>query len=261
MMMGKQQSKQQRKQQGKQQEKQQTVLVTGSSRGLGLAIARRFTGTHGVAINNARHPEELRRAALWLQTFAPNVMAVRADVSDPDLAQGLFEAVEAHLGPVDILINNAGVAHYGLFQDMRPEEYQRVMAVNFFAALHCTRLALPHMLRQGRGVIVNISSVWGGRGASCEAVYSASKAALEGFTRALAKELGPAGLRVNAIACGVMDTEMNARWDPAEQAALREQIPLGRFGRPEEAGDLAFFLASDEAEYMNGQVIALDGGM
>ena len=238
-----------------------TVVITGSSRGIGRAIARRFSGEPFHLILNCRESaepmnafaEELRRAAV-------SVAAVRADISIFSEAEKLFAEADI-FGGADILINNAGISHVGLFQDMTPDEWRRVLDVNLGSVLNCSRLAVPGMIRKKRGVIINISSVWGISGASCEAVYSASKAAVNGFTQALAKELGPSGIRVNAIACGVIDTEMNERFSADEKSALAENIPLGRFGSVNEIANLCYFLASDEASYITGQIISADGGM
>lgn len=235
-----------------------TVLVTGSSRGIGHAVAAAFLNAGCRVILNAGHDRAALESAA--SAFGARCHPVFADVSDYNACQGLFQEAEERFGQIDILINNAGVSYVGLFQDMTPADWDRILNCNLKSVLHCCHLALPGMLRQKQGVIINLSSIWGQAGASCEAVYSASKGGVESFTKALAKEVGPSGIRVNAIACGVMDTQMNAWLSPEDAAALREEISLGRFGKPEEAANLALFLAGDQAAYLNGQVITLDGG-
>lgn len=242
--------------------KKKTVLVTGSSRGIGRAIALAF-GRAGcnVVLNASKSAEQLAETKSLLEGEHIPVLAVLADVSDYESCQRLFAEIENTFGMVDILINNAGISHIGLFTDMTPADWQRVLSVNLGSALNCTHLAVPAMVRKKEGVILNISSMWGEVGASCEAVYSASKGAVNAFTKAMAKELAPSHIRVNAISCGVIDTEMNACLDAEERQSLLEEIPLLRFGQPEEVADLAVFLASQRAAFLTGKIITLDGGM
>ena len=179
------------------------------------------------------------------------------DVSDYDECKKAFEKI----GDIDILINNAGVSYLGLFTDMAPDEWKRVIDVNLISVMNCTHLALPSMIRKKSGVIINISSMWGERGASCEAVYSAAKGGINAFTKAIAKEAGPSGIRVNAVACGVIETKMNEWISREERQVLMDEISLERFGLPEEIAETVLFLASDSASYINGQIITADGGM
>ncbi len=238
------------------------VLITGSSRGIGRAIAERFsTEPYNIILNCKDSTEQMRTLVTQLRLSNPNIIGVQADVARYEEAEKLFDAARENFGPIDILINNAGVSHIGLFQDMSHEEWEHLLAVNTGSVLNCSRLAVPDMIRKKEGVIVNISSVWGITGASCEAAYSASKSAVNGFTKALAKELGPCGIRVNAIACGVIDTEMNDRFSPEEKSALAEQIPLGRFGSAAQIANLCHFLSSDASGFITGQIITADGGM
>jgi 3-oxoacyl-[acyl-carrier protein] reductase len=160
-----------------------------------------------------------------------------------------------------VLVNNAGSDYFGLLTDMTAQDIDRVLRDNLQAAICATQRVVPAMVKKKQGVIVNITSVWGVAGASCEAVYAAAKAGIIAFTKSMAKELGPSGIRVNAIACGAFDTRMNDRLTRDEKAAFAQEIPLRRFGKPEEAGALAVFLASPQAGYLTGQVIALDGGL
>ncbi len=232
------------------------VFITGSSRGIGYGIAKVFAGSgHAVVLNARRDAEQLKAAAVSL-----DAEYFLADMSDYKQAEEVFGEMRRS-GPPDVLINCAGTECFGLFTDTRPSEWDGVLRNNLYSVLNACHLAVPDMVRRKRGVIINITSVWGVVGASCEAVYSASKGAVNAFTKALAKELGPSGVRVNAIACGAFDTRMNDRLTADERAAFTDGIPLGRFGAPEETGRLALYLASGGAEYLTGQVIALDGGL
>ena len=238
------------------------VVITGSSRGIGFGIARAFAAQGDRIVLNGRVDEnQLSRAVEELRAeFGVDVMGICADLSNYDSADIFFQQVEEHFGACDVLVNNAGAAHLGLFTDMTPGEISHITQANLHTVFNCCHLAVPAMVRAKAGCIINVSSIWGVTGASCEAVYSAAKAGVIGFTKSLAKELGPSGVRVNAIACGAFETRMNGWMDEDEKKAFTEEIPLGRFGKPCEAGDLAVFLASDGAGYLTGQVIGLDGG-
>ena len=196
---------------------------------------------------------------LELASAFPSCLPLPADLTDPSRVEALFAAIRTHTDHLDILINNAGAAHIGLLQDMTPEEWDRILSLNLRSAFLCCRQALPAMIHRGAGVILNISSIWGQVGASCEVAYSASKGGLDAFTRALAKETAPSHIRVNAISCGVIDTPMNGFLSAPERQALTENIGLGRYGRPEEVADLARFLCSEKASYLSGEVVALNG--
>jgi len=239
------------------------VLVTGSSRGIGFGIAEAFAKNGDIVVLNGR--EDAGQLAMSVENlqnrFGGNVIGFCTDLSDYTAAQEMFAKIEAAYGHVDVLVNNAGAAHFGLFSDMSPDEMSRVLADNLHTTLNTSHLAIPHMVRAKTGCIINITSIWGVCGASCEVVYSAAKAGVIGLTKALAKEVGPSGVRVNAIACGAFETRMNDRLTAEEMAEFTGQIPLGRFGKPQEVGDLAVFLASDKASYLTGQVISLDGGV
>ena len=228
------------------------ALVTGSSRGIGAAVTERLAAAGWEVIV---HYNESEAQALALAERL-GTRAIRADVTHPEEVDALFREA----GPVDLLVCNAGVADYGLFTDVTEERWSHILGVNTDGVYRCCRHAIPHMVREKAGNIILISSVWGVYGASCEAAYSASKAALVGLTKALAKELGPSGVRVNCIAPGVIETDMLAQFDFADREALKEETPLGRLGRPSDVAELAAFLASDKASFITGQIIGCDGG-
>jgi len=244
--------------QGEQNENM-TVLITGSSRGIGYAIAREFACQPGnlVILNGRTDQIQLNKAMETLN--APGYLA---DVSDYNQAKALFEDIYKDYGcSIDILINNAGISHFGLFSDTTPHDWDEILRHNLYSTLNATHLAIPNMIRNKRGVIINISSIWGSTGASCEAIYAAAKGAVHAFTKSMAQELGPSGIRVNAIACGAIDTRMNERLTNEEQLDFTEKIPLMRFGTTTEVGKLAKFLASDESSYITGQILGLNGGI
>ena len=228
------------------------ALVTGSSRGIGAAIAERLSADGWEVIV---HYNKSEAKALALAERL-GTRAIRADMTVPEDVDALFREA----GSVDLLVCNAGVMDYGLFTDVTEERWQRILGVNNDGVYRCCRRAIPHMVREKAGNIIIISSVWGVYGASCEAAYSASKAALVGLTKALAKELGPSGIRVNCIAPGVIETDMLAQFDFADREALKEDTPLCRLGTPSDVAELAAFLASEKASFITGQIIGCDGG-
>ena len=229
-----------------------TALVTGSSRGIGAGIARRLA-TDGWEVIVHYNESEARALALAAEL---NTRALHADITDPRQVDELFRRA----GDIDLLVCNAGVMDYNLFTDVTEDRWRHILGVNTDGAYRCCRHAIPHMVREKAGCILLISSVWGVYGASCEVAYSASKAALIGLTKGLAKELGPSGIRVNCIAPGVIDTDMLAQFDFADRKALAEDTPLGRIGTVEDVAELAAFLASDRASFITGQIIGCDGG-
>jgi 3-oxoacyl-[acyl-carrier protein] reductase len=228
------------------------ALVTGGAGGIGSAACRRLAAEGWSVIVNYNTS---RDKALALAAEIGG-RAVHADISRPEEVQAMFDAV----GEVELLVNNAGIARYGLITDLTYEDWRRLFSVNADGAFLCCKAALGPMIREKRGCIINISSMWGQVGASCEAAYSASKAALIGLTKALAKELAPSGIRVNCIAPGVVLTPMLRDFTQAELEALREETPLGMLGEPEDVAELIAYLASDRARFMTGQVIGLNGG-
>lgn len=238
----------------------QTVLITGASRGIGAALAREFAA-HGypLALNCRQQTEALEHLAQELRaTYRIPILTCVGNVGDPAFVRELFDQTSREIGPVSILINNAGISHIGLLQDMSYEQWRAVMNTNTDSVFLCCKHAIPDMLSRGHGYILNISSVWGNVGASCECAYSSSKGAVNAFTKALARELAPSGITVNAIACGAVDTDMNACFSPEERAALEQEIPCGRYGTPQEVASLAYQLVN-AGSYLTGQIITLDG--
>ena len=227
------------------------VLITGGSRGVGAAAVRRFCALgHRVRFFYVSSHE--KALALAAETGAE---AVQCDVADPAaVAAGVVA-----FGPVDVLINNAAIAHYGLISQIGEEMWQRLFAINVHGVYHCVNAVLPGMLRQQRGCIINLASMWGQVGASCEVCYSATKGAVIALTKALAKELAPSGIRVNAIAPGVVLTDMVASVDPESMEALREETPLERHGTTEDIVQAMEYLT--EASFVTGQVLAVNGGL
>ncbi len=241
-------------------EGRKTVLVTGSSRGIGKAVAEKFAkGNFNVVLNSKKSKEKLLEFKKELEEFNPNILDILCDISNYDDAKKMFEKIESVFGNVDILINNAGISYIGIFNEMKPNQWKEIIDTNIYGVYNCTHLALPYMINQKCGSIVNISSVWGNVGASCEVVYSSSKGAVNSFTKALAKELGPCNIKINAVACGAIDTEMNKFLSEEEKNSLIDEIPFSRFGKPEEVSELVYFLATEKVKYLSGQVITLDG--
>ena len=238
------------------------ALVTGGSRGIGAAaallLARRGWG---VAVGYCRNQEKAEALAGELSRLGVPAMAVQADVADPGQVGRMVDNVLENFCQLDILVCAAGISHVGLISQIDEADWRRLFAVNVDGVHHCCRAVLPHMLGRKSGSIVTVSSMWGQVGASCEAAYSAAKGAVIAYTKALAKELGPSNIRVNCVAPGVIDTEMNAHLTPDDLAALADETPLGRIGTPEEAAAAIAFLASDEASFFTGQVLAPNGGM
>jgi len=237
-----------------------TVLITGSSRGIGKAIAKKFASENfNVVINCKNSLDELLETENNLKKITHNILSVKCDISKYTEVSEMFDEIKYTFGDIDILVNNAGISYIGLFNEMQPEQWDKIIDTNLKGIYNCTHLALPYMIHQKSGHIINISSVWGITGASCEVVYSSVKGAVNSFTKALAKELGPCGIRVNAIACGVIETEMNAFLSKEERLSLIEEIPLMRFGTTSEVSDVVYFLSSDSSKYISGQVITVDG--
>ena len=238
------------------------ALITGGSRGIGAAAARLFARRGwGVAVGWCCSESRAQTLVRELQGLGVPALAVRADVGDPGQVAEMVDNVLENFCQLDILVCSAGISHVGLISQIDEAQWRRLFAVNVDGVHHCCRAVLPHMLSRKSGSIVTVSSMWGQVGASCEAAYSAAKGAVIAYTKALAKELGPSNIRVNCVAPGVIDTEMNAKLSPEDLAALADETPLGRIGTPEEAAAAIAFLASDEASFLTGQVVAPNGGL
>ena len=236
------------------------ALITGASRGIGRACARLFAENgYTVLINYFRSEQAARSLLDELLAKGCDARLYRADVADSAQVEAMCRQALAEFHHVDVLINNAAIAQQALFTDLTDKDWRRMMAVNLDGAFYCARALLPGMISRRSGSIVNISSMWGQVGASCEAAYSASKSGIHGLTRALAKELAPSNIQVNAIACGAIDTSMNSQLTEEERKTLEYEIPAGRFGTPEEVAALVWDMAHGPA-YMTGQVIGIDGG-
>lgn len=237
------------------------VLITGASGGIGAAMAETFAAAGDrVALHWHAHPQKAQELCVSLKQKGYEVLDIGADVANREQVDAMFDEVEKNFGAVNVLVNNAGIAQQKMFCDITENEWDRMFDVHVKGAFNCSQRALSNMVRSKSGCIINISSMWGQVGASCEVHYSAAKAAVIGMTKALAKELGPSGVRVNCIAPGVVDTAMMKGFSREEKAELSDEIPLGRFALPSEIADLAVFLSSDNAGYITGQVLAPNGG-
>lgn len=241
---------------------EKTVLITGASRGIGAETARLFA-QRGWRVAIGYHESEERALCLVreLTALGAQATAVCADVADPAQVRRLVSLTEARLGPVDALVNNAGISQQKLFCDITEEDWRRMFDVNVSGVFHCAQAVARGMIDRHCGSIVNISSIWGLAGASCEVHYSAAKAAVIGFTKALAKELALSGIRVNCVAPGVVETEMNAFLGKETLETLRQETPLQTLGTCADIAHAIYFLASDEAAFITGQVLSPNGGI
>lgn len=241
--------------------KQKTVLITGASHGIGKAIAARFAVEGCRLVLNCKTDISLLQdfAQELNRTYGAQTLVVPCDVSDHAEVCQMFAKAADSFGGVDVLINNAGISHIGLLTDLSIEQWNHIIATNLTSVFSCCHEAIPYMVHEKSGCIINISSVWGTSGASCEVAYSASKGGVNSLTKALAKELAPSHITVHAIACGIIDTRMNSCFDPAERAALEDEIPMGRYGTPDEVAALAWQLAT-APPYLTGQILTIDGG-
>ena len=210
-------------------------------------------------INCAHNEEALLKTKAEIESYQVSCHAYLGDMGNYENAKELFHQIKKLYDRVDVLVNNAGISYIGLFTDMTPEDWNRVITTNLTSVYNCCSLAIPDMVRNKSGKIINISSVWGDVGASCEVAYSASKGGMNSLTKALAKELAPSNIQVNAISCGAIDTEMNQFLGDDELMQLIDEIPAGRLGKAEEVADLVYHL-SYKNEYLTGQIIGLDGG-
>ncbi len=238
-----------------------TVLITGSSRGIGKATAVTFAQNgYSVAVNYNKSSETAEKLCSELEQIGVKAKTFQCDVADKSAVNEMVKQIEAELGQITVLVNNAGIAEQALFSDITEEMWDRMFDINIKGAYNCTQAVLPHMIHNKHGRIVNVSSMWGISGASCEVHYSASKAALIGFTKALAKEVGLSGITVNCVAPGVIATEMNGHLSDDIIEELKNETPLNRIGTPEDVAEAIYFLASDKASFITGQTLSVDGG-
>lgn len=245
------------------QERRPAVLITGASRGIGAACAKRFAQAGwNVGINYCHSRQQALKLAEELEGLGVQAVALQGDVSQSRQAAALVEAAEQEFGALDALVCNAGVAVVqALLTDLTDEQWRWTAGTNLDGVVYTIRAAVPGMVRRQKGSIVTVSSMWGLTGGSCEAAYSAVKAGVIGLTRAMAKELGPSHIRVNCVAPGVIDTDMNAHLTAEDMQVLADETPLGRIGRPEDVAEGIYFLASSAADFITGQVLPVDGGM
>lgn len=237
-----------------------TIIVTGASRGIGRAIALSLANEEtSLLISCSKSAAKLNEVKALIEEKGARCETYIGDMGNYSDAMKMFDLAFQSFGHVDILINNAGISMVGLFQDMTADEWNKICSTNIDSVFNCCHFAVKDMLGRHCGKIINISSVWGLYGASCEVAYSATKGAVNAFTRALAKELAPSSIQVNAIACGAINTDMNSHLDESEKNALEEEIPAGRFGDPQEVAQLVESLVNMNS-YLTGQIITLDGG-
>ena len=238
-----------------------TVLVTGGATGIGRAAALCFAAQGCcVAVHYHKSKDEAQALCELIAQQGGRALAVYADVSDRRQVLDMVDKVRDVFGSIDVLINNAGIAQQKLFGDITAQDWDTMMAVNAGGVFYCCQAVLPDMISRKQGCIVNVSSVWGITGAACEVHYSAAKAAVIGLTRALAKEVGPSGIRVNCVAPGVIDTAMLDGFSEDEKSEMAAQTPLGRLGTPQDVAQAICFLASEDAAFITGQVLGADGG-
>ncbi|MNO26732.1 3-oxoacyl-[acyl-carrier-protein] reductase FabG [compost metagenome] len=238
-----------------------TVLVTGASRGIGAQIALRFASSGmNVIIHYMKSHEAANEVARQCMGYGARVLTVCADLRSKEQIARMKDKLDSYGLKPDILVNNAGIAHYGLLSDVQEADWDEIMNVNLKSVFLCSQMFMPHMISQRFGRIINMSSVWGIAGGSCEVIYSAAKGGVNAFSKALAKELAPSGVTVNAVAPGAVKTDMMAHFDADELGIIEEEIPVGRLGAPEEIASLVYFLSLPESGYITGQVISPNGG-
>lgn len=239
-----------------------TALITGASGGIGSALAVAFAQQeYAVVLNYNNSEEKARRLAdVITESYRVPALAVKCDVSDYTQVCNMFSVIEENFGGADVLLNNAGISEQSLFTDITAEQWRRMMGINLDSVFYCCKSALPYMISKKSGVIINISSMWGQTGASCEVHYSTAKAGIIGLTKALAKEVGPSGVRVNAIAPGVVMTDMMSSFSEEDVCQLKDETPLQKLGTPKNIADAAVFLASQKAEFITGQILGVNGG-
>lgn len=238
------------------------ALVTGASRGIGKAIALELAKSGGtVVINYSRDDKGAEDTLAEIIALGGYGKLIKGNIGDFNKAKEIIDFVIENFGKIDILVNNAGISIVGLLMDSTEEDISNIVGTNLLGVIYLSKHALPHMLNRGYGNIINISSMWGEVGASCEVLYSTTKGGINLFTKSLAKEVAPMGIRVNAIAPGAINTEMNAFLSKEDKLELENEIPIGRFGETEEIAKAVLFLCNDECKYLTGQIIRIDGGM
>ena len=239
-----------------------TVLITGASKGIGATMAIRFAEKgYNVVMNYNSSVQSALILQKSLEESGYSVTAFRANVRNRADVDLMIKETIYKYGSIDVLINNAGISSQGLLTDLSEIEWNEIVGVNLNGVFNCTQAALPHMINNKSGKIINISSMWGEVGASCEVAYSATKAAVIGFTKALAKEVGPSGINVNCISPGLIETGMNQALTLEDVEALVNDTPIGRIGTTNDIAEAALFLASDEANFITGQVLGINGGL
>lgn len=237
-----------------------TVVVTGASRGIGRAVSIYYAQNgFNVCICCRKNSEMLEKVRQEILNYGVECIAYTGDIGNFQKCETFFKLIAQSYSKIDILVNNAGISHIGLLQDMSPDEWHNIVEANLTSVFNCCKLAIPIMLSRHAGKIVNISSVWGCVGASTEVAYSATKGGINSFTKALAKELAPSNIQVNAIACGIINTDMNSFLNDDELQSVLDEVPAGRIGKPEDVAKLAFDI-TNTSDYLTGQVIKLDGG-
>ena len=237
------------------------ALVTGASRGIGRAIAVEMAKEGAsIVINYSKDDEGAQRTLEEIKSVNGYGIIIKQDISSLESCKIMIDEIVATMGKIDILVNNAGISTIGLFMDAQEGDIAKIINTNLMGPVYLTKQALQYMVPRSSGNIINVSSMWGEVGASCEVLYSTTKGGLNLFTKALAKEMAMSNIRVNGIAPGVIDTKMNEVFSEEDRKSLEEEIPLGRFGTSEEIGKLAVFLASDDSSYITGQIIRADGG-
>lgn len=238
-----------------------TVLITGASRGIGKEIAIKFASEgYNIVLNYNTSEAKAKIIAKYIEDMGVKCLLVKADVSIESEVNLMVEKALKEFGHIDVLVNNAGVALSKLFQLTTTDEIARVFGVNTFGVINCSKAVVPSMVSEKAGKIINISSIWGKVGASMETIYSASKGAVIAFTMALAKELAPSSISVNCVCPGVIDTDMLLEYSEDDKKELKNQTPLNRLGTPQDVANAVYFLASDNATFITGQVMTVDGG-